>query len=466
MEPVERLDILDGRVRIRKLPEAEGEAMDSYKVMVVDDSAAPNGERGVVKWVDAGSLTTGADCDWVVQDVNGYSPHISTAYDGSSCEWSRKEGVGIGVVVPKMKLMVFHTDREILEPTAIWGSSRFDAVLGEEVYGVVGEARPPIQQTAGMQAFGVLGDAFGSKYSTGVRGHGRMDQFIQGSAARLTGVSGAAEAFNNAEVCIGVYGKANGCSDSNWGGYFEGRGFLGASAWTYSDAGLKTGIEDLEPSSGMEAIMALRPKRYYFDTEAYPYLTLPEEMQYGLIAQEVEEVLPSLVLATKRPEQLDSTGAVVEEALDFKAMNYLGLVPVLIAAMQEQQLEMESMRQDIASMEEALASCCARNFPGSGTMEEPSDEKGVRDARGERLLRIDPNPFNEQTTIRYTLERGGRAMLLLNSSDGKQLQVLHEGAMDKGEYSRVWNTTHLAPGMYYLTLLLDGEPLVKRAVKL
>lgn len=79
MEPVERLDILDGRVRIRKLPEAEGEAMDSYKVMVVDDSAAPNGERGVVKWVDAGSLTTGADCDRVVQDVNGFSPHISTA---------------------------------------------------------------------------------------------------------------------------------------------------------------------------------------------------------------------------------------------------------------------------------------------------------------------------------------------------------------------------------------------------
>lgn len=188
-------------------------------------------------------------------------------------------------------------------------------------------------------------------------------------------------------------------------------------------------------------------------------------MQYGLIAQEVEEVLPSLVLATKRPGQLDSTGAVVEEALDFKAMNYLGLVPVLIAAMQEQQLEMESMRQDIASMEQALASCCARNFPGSGTMEEPSDEKGVRDAGGERLLRIDPNPFNEQTTIRYTLERGGRAMLMLNSSDGKQLQVLSEAVQQAGDYQQEWHTSHLVPGIYYVTLLLDGEPLVKRAVK-
>jgi hypothetical protein len=87
------------------------------------------------------------------------------------------------------------------------------------------------------------------------------------------------------------------------------------------------------------------------------------------------------------------------------------------------------------------------------------------DAALERLLRIDPNPFADRTTLRYTLERGGRTMLLVNSSDGKQLQVLHEAAMQAGEYQQEWQTSHLAPGIYYVTLLLDGEPLVKRAVK-
>lgn len=66
LEPTERFDVLDGRLRIRELPEASGEAEGDYKVMVVDDSASPSGERGVVKWVNATDLPNGgggADCD-------------------------------------------------------------------------------------------------------------------------------------------------------------------------------------------------------------------------------------------------------------------------------------------------------------------------------------------------------------------------------------------------------------------
>jgi hypothetical protein len=43
--------------------------------------------------------------------------------------------------------------------------------------------------------------------------------------------------------------------------------------------------------------------------------------------------------------------------------------------------------------------------------------------------------------------------------------VLSEAQREAGEYQQVWSTEHLAPGVYHITLLLDGEPLVKRAVK-
>lgn len=112
-------------------------------------------------------------------------------------------------------------------------------------------------------------------------------------------------------------------------------------------------------------------------------------------------------------------------------------------------------------MEEALAVCCARQ-PLPGLM--PNDE-GPSEGKAERLLRIDPNPFTDRTIIRYTLERGGRMLLLVNSSDGKQLRVLQEGVQEAGEYQQEWHTSHLAPGIYYITLMLDGEPLVKRVVK-
>ncbi|MBK8499535.1 MAG: hypothetical protein IPL52_12165 [Flavobacteriales bacterium] len=55
--------------------------------------------------------------------------------------------------------------------------------------------------------------------------------------------------------------------------------------------------------------------------------------------------------------------------------------------------------------------------------------------------------------------------LIANSADGKQLSVLHEAAMEAGAYQLVWDTNALQPGMYYLTLLLDGQPVVKKAVK-
>jgi hypothetical protein len=43
--------------------------------------------------------------------------------------------------------------------------------------------------------------------------------------------------------------------------------------------------------------------------------------------------------------------------------------------------------------------------------------------------------------------------------------VLQEAALESGPYQFNWETGDLTPGVYYVTLLLDGEPLVKKAVK-
>ena len=80
----------------------------------------------------------------------------------------------------------------------------------------------------------------------------------------------------------------------------------------------------------------------------------------------------------------------------------------------------------------------------------------------ERLLRIAPNPFTDRTTLYYALERAGRAQLLVNRSDGRDLFVLSDAQREAGAYEVKRDTNALLPGMYYVTLLLDGEPVVKR----
>ena len=55
--------------------------------------------------------------------------------------------------------------------------------------------------------------------------------------------------------------------------------------------------------------------------------------------------------------------------------------------------------------------------------------------------------------------------MVANSADGKSLKVLQDAALESGVYQFNWETGDLTPGVYYVTLLLDGEPLVKKAVK-
>ena len=115
------------------------------------------------------------------------------------------------------------------------------------------------------------------------------------------------------------------------------------------------------------------------------------------------------------------------------------------------------------AMEQSVANCCASHGAiQNGGVE--IDEKTLNS--NDRYLRIAPNPFETQTTIFYQLDQGGRMQLVANSADGKQLQVLQEASLEAGNYQYEWATGDLAPGVYYITLLVDAKPITKRVVKI
>jgi len=260
-----------------------------------------------------------------------------------------------------------------------------------------------------------------------------------------------------------VFGRVTGNGTGvRYAGYFQGATHIAGPAscttntWT-SDATLKTDVQEIEDA--MATIEQLRPTTYRFLSEEHIAAGLPDGLQRGLIAQEVEQVLPDLVSNITIAPIRDTTGAVIHAGETVKGVNYIGLIPLLIAAMQEQ-------NDRIDHLEQALAACCA-NPDGSRMQDQGLDQPSELDGsfNGSEKLRIQPNPFNERTTVFYTLDRGGRTQLLANSSDGRDLRVLQEADLEAGNYQFDWNTAALAPGMYYVTLLLDGQPVVKKAVK-
>ncbi len=127
----------------------------------------------------------------------------------------------------------------------------------------------------------------------------------------------------------------------NYAGYFNGDVYI-AGLYGPSDQKLKKDINGLD--GGLDIVMKLRPVTYEYKHDEFPAMTLPGGKQYGLIAQEVEAILPDLVMDNVNPARTDADGKVLAPAVDFKSMSYQELIPVLIKAIQE--LQEQNTRQD------------------------------------------------------------------------------------------------------------------------
>ena len=96
-----------------------------------------------------------------------------------------------------------------------------------------------------------------------------------------------------------------------------------------SDARLKLGIANL--SYGLRHLLQLRPVTWKWRAEP------AGELQLGLVAQEVEPVMPALVMRDA-------------DASKPLGLNYMGLLPVIVKAVQEQHAEIESRDARIAEL--------------------------------------------------------------------------------------------------------------------
>ena len=194
--------------------------------------------------------------------------------------------------------------------------------------------------------FGMEGNAKGNAWNnTGVEGSnsgddGEWNFGVHGISNAGTGTlvenHGVAGRAFGTGINYGVYGEASGGA-TNWAGYFVGdvnvdgaltvTGFINGTTVGTSDRRFKNDIHVI--SDGLELTKNLRGVRYIWNDLAPGGRSGQKDI--GLIAQEVEQVLPELV---------------VETATGFKAVNYSQIVAVLIEAIKEMDDKINSLEQN------------------------------------------------------------------------------------------------------------------------
>ena len=114
-------------------------------------------------------------------------------------------------------------------------------------------------------------------------------------------------------------------------------GTLTATSFSPSDEHLKKSIEPLQGS--LKKVMKLQGVSYEWRLEELPDRGFTNQRQIGLIAQNVEEVLPELV-------RTDKDG--------YKAVSYEKMSAILIEAIKEQQKTIAELSDRVAELETKL----------------------------------------------------------------------------------------------------------------
>ena len=276
------------------------------------------------------------------------------------------------------------------------------------------------------------GYGFGIKANSGY--YGVSSIVTDGASGFGAGVYGSSSGTTGSQY--GLYGSASG-GTYNWAVFSSGSSFATGS-WQTSDVKLKKDIKPI--ASAMDKLKLLEPRTYTFKSDEFKYMGLPTETQYGFVAQDMEKVLPELVRDNEQPINNDYKK---NGMIKFKCINYVELIPIMTQALKEQNETIEQLKSEneqlinrLDKIEEVLKIKSSDLSYNSASLEQNQ-----------------PNPFNQNTTIRYSIPQGSKGQINFYDETGKLVKALNVNDNGKLQLS----AHDLSAGTYIYTLLIDGK---------
>ena len=308
-------------------------------------------------------------------------------------------------------------------------------------YGIKSHIIPP-SAIPTSPVYGIYGfaDAFSSTYLVpDLPLVGVMGVALKSYSAPTTfaaGIVGMAHFYGG----IGVYGGISAspttapssmASGEKYAGYFSGttkvNGTLLTNMLVLNGDTINVNHTRGIPTDAANSLTQLHPISYSFKPDST--LKYDEKLQremegthYGLIAQDVQRVLPELVY----------------EREGCLSINYIEMIPLLIMKVQELSAEIEKLQQEKAEKTYQQA-------PATNTLS------------GQAVLYQNvPNPFSADTKIAYQLPENTRsASLYIYNMNG--LQVAEYPISLFGDGAIIVSAGSLEAGMYLYSLTVDGE---------
>jgi hypothetical protein len=190
-----------------------------------------------------------------------------------------------------------------------------------------------------------------------------------------------------------------------------------------SDIKLKKNVKSI--SYGIKDILKLNPVSYEWKTNA-------NGTRLGFIAQEVEKIIPNVIL---------------KDSLDNYSMFYSELIPVLVKGIQEQQKIIDTLKTQIHSICKTHIKIEDNNF-NNHQIEHLNPNSYI--------VQNHPNPFSGTTYIDYFLTSNAKnAVLRITDVNGKLIKAFEIKSTGYGQIEL--NCSELNSGSYFYSLIINGN---------
>ena len=204
---------------------------------------------------------------------------------------------------------------------------------------------------------------------------------------------------------------------------------------TISDKKYKTDIKDL--TQNLEKVKKIKGVKYKLNEDLLDSTKISEEDYIGFIAQDIQKIIPEVVHQTPKGDL---------------GIDYTAIIPVIVEAMKEQQVQIENLQTIVESQEQELTSL--RNENKSSTTKPSAKEQTM--GTEIQLYQNTPNPFFESTEIKYDIPISfENATLFIYNLQGFQIKS-HTIELS-GNGSIKLNASTLKAGMYIYSLVVDNN---------
>ncbi len=325
----------------------------------------------------------------------------------------------------------------------------------------------PPASTQGRYNWGTYSSSYFNVAQAASQNYGIYGQAGNAAPGFNYGVYGKLIGSNNG---AGVFGASRSLgvidTQGDWAGFFNGPVKITAFLYVYqtlytSDSRLKKDITALTNST-FNKLSQLNSVSYKYKTKqelkndgiipadtstvVEPDNIFINRTHYGLIAQDVQQVLPELVY----------TG---EDGL--LSIDYVSIIPLIIETIKEQNAKIEDLEMQINN-------CCknptneqqlkmGENNTGGQQLNEHVISVDLAKAEQIILYQNEPNPFNGSTVIRYFIPENMQieAFIIFYDSYGNDIKKVELKEAGAGKIEA--NAQNLAAGIYSYSLLVNGK---------